>query len=328
LAQELDYFYASTTDFIRQHSKEESMRYTVLMPAVLSVFMVFGGAATVRPGENDTVSVEAATQSKNLDQSPATPQRSAEESAERAEKAREAAETAAEQAREAAIDKEDCRHDGGGGGIGVQMVWLSTEPFRQLAKKEHTLRDKTFDFNNNLTPMIGLTGYHESCEGFRGGMALWAGYKTFTSDVYPVDNDTATHDSVIMLRLIPVLAGFNFDKVFHFARFNMSLGGMLGGGAYIMHMRAYDRTLSDAFVNMNTSDTADSHAELGSWAWAPYAAGEVRAGAGVDLAPAFHMTVEGFVLITYAPEGFGVATGDFMTASPGVRLRLLFGRAG
>ena len=63
-------------------------------------------------------------------------------------------------------------------------------------------------------------------------------------------------------------------------------------------------------------------------AFAPFAAFEAHAGIMASLAPLCHIAFDGFVLSTYSPEGYGPATGDFWSVSPGVRLRLIIGKSG
>ncbi len=249
-------------------------------------------------------------------------ERANEDAWEAAEEAREAAEDAREAMNEACEDREH----GGGGALGVQTVWLDMEPFQNLISKEPHLQDKDFDVQEErATLMLGLLGHHESPTGFRGGMAFWLGYKRLTSDVYPVDQDTATHDSVTILRIIPAYGGFNFDKVFSYYNTSFSVGSMMGGGAYVLHTRSYDKKLAETFVPVDNRDTTEN-VELGAWAVAPFVAWELRGGVTTSLAPFLHVGLEGLVLMTYAPEGFGIATGDFFTASPGVRLKLIFGK--
>lgn len=220
----------------------------------------------------------------------------------------------------------DDRDHGGGGALGIQTIWLDLGPFQELVSKESHLKDKSFELDGErATLMLGLLGHHESPTGFRGGMAFWVGYKRLMSDVFPPDQDTATHDSVSILRIIPAYGGFNFDKVFKFYHTSFTVGGMIGGGAYVVHSRSYDKTLAEAFVPIDDSDSTDD-IERGAWAVAPFVAWEARAGVTASLAPFLHLGLEGLVLMTYAPEGFGIATGDFFTASPGIRLKIIFGK--
>jgi hypothetical protein len=258
----------------------------------------------------------------------------AEDSAEAAEKARQAPQEAAREALEVAEEargeaQEACEGSGHCGGAGVlttQLIWFDKNPLRTLAHKDRDLRLRDFDFPREPTVMLGIMGHHESRSGFRGGMSLWAGYNSFESAEYPVDRDTATHDSITTLRFVPVYGGFNFDKVFHFGRMSLSMGGMLGGGAYLLFMREYDLDESAAFVTVD-SDTANEKSVRVGFAWAPLMTAEARVGTMVDLAPVFHIGLDGVLLMNYSPEGFDVATGNFFSVNPGVRLRLVFGKA-
>jgi vacuolar-type H+-ATPase subunit H len=252
-----------------------------------------------------------------------------EEAKDAADDAKEEAREAAEQAREDAQEALEEKGHSGGGILGLQTVWLNTKPFKDLVAKESSLRGKDFDFGSRPMVMLGMGGMHEHPSGYRGGVTIWGGYRSYQSDEFgKVAGDSTTHDSVTVLRVIPAYFGYTMDKAFHFSRFSVNLGGMLGGGAYIVQKKDYDLDESETFVSTNGDGSNDTQNDYGAWSAAPFFAWEVRAGMGVELAPVFHVGIEGFALFTYAPEGFGVATGDFVTVNPGVRLKLIFGKAG
>jgi hypothetical protein len=56
----------------------------------------------------------------------------------------------------------------------------------------------------------------------------------------------------------------------------------------------------------------------------------LHAGGTLALAPAFHIGLDALLHLAYAPDGFVTGTGstDFLSVSPGFRLRVLFGKAG
>jgi len=63
-------------------------------------------------------------------------------------------------------------------------------------------------------------------------------------------------------------------------------------------------------------------------ALAPAFAWDVHGGLAFRLAPRLHIGLDGVVRFAYAYRGYGVGFGDFVTVSPGVRMRLTFGSAG
>jgi hypothetical protein len=74
------------------------------------------------------------------------------------------------------------------------------------------------------------------------------------------------------------------------------------------------------------SDTLNEE-EVGAVAFAPLVTADVHVGAAVRVSPYVELGAEFVLLFAYAPEGFitGNGFGDFVTTTPGIRLRALFG---
>jgi hypothetical protein len=66
---------------------------------------------------------------------------------------------------------------------------------------------------------------------------------------------------------------------------------------------------------------------MNDWGAAGFGTVELNAGVLARLGPLFQIGLDGVLNVVYSPDGFGVGYGDFYSVSPGVRLRLLFGRA-
>ncbi len=233
--------------------------------------------------------------------------------------------------------KEECDCDGerrddsrgGAGMLTAQVSWLNTEPLEKLNRLEKDLR-KDFDFHHNAMPVFGAVGYYDIGNGLRTGGGLWAGYKSFQSESYTgLAPDSLERDSVVTLRVIPAYLGFNLEKTIPFPGFKMYLGGMLGGGVYTVHRQFYDVEGDDFFVSVedDTLSEEEFDEDYGSFAFAPFVAWDVHGGATMTLAPVFHISLDGVLLFTYAPEGFGFGFGDFLTVNPGIRLRFIFGKS-
>jgi len=217
-----------------------------------------------------------------------------------------------------------------------QIIWLDEKFLTRIRNFEPDMKKLDFPFDRNFCAMLGSLGYSRvSDAGFRAGGGWWVGYREFHSPdsferVLPPDTaggDTLRYNATIILRMIPMYAGFLGEKAFEFPGFNMFCGFMFGGGAYMMHKQIVKR--GDLFVNTG-DDSLNWKGDNNGFAIAPLIIGDLHAGATVSLSPAAHLALEGFVLLSYAPDGFvtGNGFGDFYTISPGIRMRVLFGKAG
>jgi hypothetical protein len=216
-----------------------------------------------------------------------------------------------------------CSRSGGAGGPSVQFTFLDTKPFAHLVNHYAYLKGHDFDFGSRATPMFGLTGFHENRCGYRFGGGIWAGYKLFESAKYSgTDSAGAAHDSIAQLRVIPVYAGFLFEKVVYCGQVGFQAGMLLGGGAYVVHASKTDMA-DPAPLCGDGSDSAES---VNHWGAAGFGIMDLYAGATVRLAPCFGIALDGMLGLTYSSEGFGVGYGDFASVNPGVRLRLLVGK--
>jgi gas vesicle protein len=227
------------------------------------------------------------------------------------------------------------RHKGASGIITAQFIRIDTDPLAALVKAEKKLQGKSFDFEEVQTaPMIGIMGYYDQGNGVRVGHGLWAGYKRFQSEYYSglkVDSITGltqTVDSVVLLRVIPIHAGFILEKSFGVGTWNIFAGGMIGGGAEVV-VSQFKEADGNIFLTDDGVEESDHHNDgsIGATV-ATYCAWDVHAGASVRLAPAFSLGVDGVVLFNYSPEGFGRVSGNYLTVNPGLRLRLTFGKIG
>lgn len=220
-------------------------------------------------------------------------------------------------------DANDHHRHNGVGGVSIQAVWLNTDPLRALARTDRYLRGKQFDFDNRLTPLAGLTSYHESAAGVRTGGGMWVGYKLFQSRPFTtVDSTGRSRDSLAALRIIPAYGGFSVEKALRLGWSEIHGGALIGGGAYLAHRSTVDVDDPSLFRDADTAAGGGG----GTWGGAGFGTVELSAGAGVDVAPLLRISLDGVLSLVYSPEGFGVGYGDFYSISPSIRLRLLFGR--
>ncbi len=253
-----------------------------------------------------------------------------------------AAQEAAQVSREAAhqcrmVQKDECISERSmhkrGHALGYSapsIIMLNMNGIKNLKDMESTLQNKVFPFEENRFFMLGFGGYHESPEGIRVGGMWSAGYRAFQSKKYTTNDTLGIHDSATILRIIPVYGGLTVDKAIYLGPTSISLGGLIGGGVYIVNKKSYDVSGGDIFTHVNvdtsTSDSSNSQESI-DFAFAPFLALEAHTSVTIELAPLFQTALEGFVLATYSPEGYGPATGDFWSVSPGIRIRLIFGKA-
>ena len=175
--------------------------------------------------------------------------------------------------------EEACEGDrGGGGALTVQILGFDTDPFADLNNKEADLKGKLFDFDKRILAMIGGIGYYDVGNGARVGMAGAVGYKYYVSDVYTtVDTNNVSLDSAAILRIWPAYLGFNFEKAFKLNKVTLFMGGLFGGGVYVMHKKFEDRTNPSAFINLQSDTTQeDTDDDRGSLGFATFMAWDFR----------------------------------------------------
>jgi hypothetical protein len=223
-------------------------------------------------------------------------------------------------------DSRDSR--GGAGMFTAQISWLNTEPLQKLNRLADDL-NKDFDFTNNALPVLGMAGYYDIGNGLRTGGGIWAGYKSFQSETYTglSPTDSTRLDSAAMLRVVPAWVGFNLEKTIGLPGVDLALGGMLGGGTYMAHRQFYEVDGGDFFVSVEDDSLTEEEFEedYGAFAFAPFVAWDLHGGATFKLARVFSLGIDGVLMFTYAPEGFGFGFGDFLTVNPGIRMRFIFG---
>jgi hypothetical protein len=219
-----------------------------------------------------------------------------------------------------------------------RLAWLDKDPLKLLQKSDSNLQGKTFDFHNNESFMIGFMNYYSIENNFRIGTDIAGGYKQFDCTPFRsilVDTayndtgaiDTITQlpvDSIITLHVIPAHIGFICEKVFHFVKWDVFTGFMIGGGALVVIKNS--NKVSNIFIGDNDSDTTKNNSV--SAVVAPSFIWDIHAGTAVEIAPNFHFGVDCILDFSYAHNGFNGRTKDFVSINPAIRLRLSVGGAG
>ena len=214
-----------------------------------------------------------------------------------------------------------------------RLAWLDKDPLKLLKKSDGNLQGKVFDFNNNKSFTIGFMNYYNIENNFRIGTDIACGYKQydckpFQSFVIDTVDTTKqlTIDSIITLHVIPAHIGFICEKVFHFVKWDIFTGFMMGGGALVVIKNNRLYKLNNLFVGTDDSDTT-THNNL-SAVVAPSFIWDFHAGTAVEIAPKFHFGFDWVLHFSYAHNGFNGRTRDFIAINPAIRLRLSVGGAG
>lgn len=212
-----------------------------------------------------------------------------------------------------------------------EVKWLDIDPLQELVKIDNSLKGKVFDFSKDVMPNFNFAGYADvDGKGLRVGQKISFGYKSFLSDDYTgmhIDTagDTTAIDSMIRLHVIPVSVGFMFEKAFTINPVSFYSGFTLGGGALMVvqeRLRANPETMffdSDDDIDKDEDDDGLSFIAAPSIDW------DIHFGSSVKLKKGFSLGLEGVFDFSYAFYGFGTGHNDYLTWSPGIRLRLGFG---
>ncbi|MBN1758007.1 MAG: hypothetical protein JW863_06810 [Chitinispirillaceae bacterium] len=244
---------------------------------------------------------------------------------------RESQDEAVERLEEQIEEREEHRH-AGSFIFGIEYSHLDTDPLRYLQDHDKSLTGKyNFDFNDRNMLMFGLMGYYNMQSDVRVGNGIYAGYKSYQSDEYTtiaVDslfNTSEEVDSIVTLRVIPMYIGFICEKAFIFEPVNFFAGIMLGGNLSFIIKEEERAQMNSSFISDDYDDNGGSDY---SFAFAPAVAWDVHGGMAFRLSEHMHIGIDGVMRFAYAYEGYGAGFGDFLSVSPGVRLRLTFGNAG
>ncbi len=210
---------------------------------------------------------------------------------------------------------------------GMEYSFLDTDPLlRSLVRNARSTRDNDFDFGNKGMLMLSFMWYHSLDNGIRVGNDFSGGYKQFQSEPYGNDDMNGEEnpaDSVIILRVIPAFLGFICEKAFDLQSMQLFGGFMIGAGTTVVIENK--EPLSSDFIG-------GTHEEKGERSYgvvfAPVFAWDLHCGMALKPAESMSIGIDGVLRFAYAYEGFTrINDGDAFSCSPGIRLRLSFGRA-
>lgn len=214
--------------------------------------------------------------------------------------------------------------------LSFEYTDFDAAPLEQLAKNDRSLAGIPLSFSDNRMLTLGLTGYHSDDHNVRLGNGLYFGYKSFNSEIYSRlsdTSDTAVYlDSIVTLRVIPISYGFLCEKAFRYDQVDFFAGIMVGGHLTLVVKEEQSAEGMSSFISEDShSDDEEGRVSV---ALSPAIYGDIHGGISFALSEGLHLGIEGIIRCAYAYEGFGPGFGDYVTASPGIRLRLSFGKAG
>jgi len=214
--------------------------------------------------------------------------------------------------------------------LSFEYTAFDVDPLRHLAKHDRSLTGVPLSFSDNNMLTIGLMGYFSKDNSMRIGNGLSCGYKAFTSDIFtrPSDNsDTAQmSDSIVTLRVIPVNFGFLCEKALRYNPVDFFAGLMVGGHLTVVVKEEQAATLVSSFIGEESIQKEKEPRY--SVALSPAVFWDLHGGIAFALSEKMHLGIDGVARFTYAYEGFGAGFGDYLSITPGIRMRLSFGSAG
>jgi hypothetical protein len=209
------------------------------------------------------------------------------------------------------------RERGYGGGLGptLGVHAVSMKPVNELIANSSQLSDAGFAMNSyEIFVMMGGTAYGGLGNGVRIGGGGFGGQRSFTA----LYNDTTWG-----LQLSVSWGGILLERAFVRSKLNYFLGGFCGGGKLSLKRNFQSGGIFNLVdIDQNSVTVAARFVLL-----------EGHGGFTYSLLPWMHLGMELSAPLMYSPGGFKSPgdiglTNSFISVSPGLRLRLMFGNIG
>jgi hypothetical protein len=208
---------------------------------------------------------------------------------------------------------------GGGGGPMAGMFAVSTKPFADLAERIKPLKGRHFSFNSlNYEPffMSGGMGFLGIGNGLRIGGGGMSGVRHFTSSRYG-------QDSFVNYSARISWGGFLIEKLVNAKKYSYLVGGYIGSGSLKANWAEVTENYS-AFNyyddNVRYSDDEGINAFFGFF--------ELHTGMVCHVARWMHLCGDVSLPVLISSDGFAPYTKEFISLSPGLRVRVIFGNLG
>jgi hypothetical protein len=192
------------------------------------------------------------------------------------------------------------------------------KPVRELAENLPALADRQFSFGKfGFEPflMSGGAGYVGLGDGFRLGGAGMRGERRFSSAPF-------NGDSVLVLNTNVSYGGFLIEKCVLRGKWNLSAGGLIGGGSIKVAITEKTST----FFYGEDDDFTDTDYQYNHQA--AFFMVEPHCGFTYTFFYFFHFGARLSCPTFMSLDKFGIYTNDFFSVNPGIRINLTFGNIG
>lgn len=192
------------------------------------------------------------------------------------------------------------------------------KPVKELAENLPTLADKKFHFGKfGFEPflMSGGAGFVGLGDGFRLGGGGMSGERRFSSAPF-------SGDSVLVLNTKVSYGGFLIEKCALRGKWNLSAGGLIGGGSIKVAITEKTST----FFYGKDDDFADADYQYNHQAACFMV--EPHCGFTYTFFYFFHFGARLSCPTFMSLDKFGIYTNDFFSVNPGIQINLTFGNLG
>ncbi|MFW5774996.1 MAG: hypothetical protein ACOCW2_01785 [Chitinivibrionales bacterium] len=216
---------------------------------------------------------------------------------------------------------------GGGGGWSPGIMAIDMEPVAELVGSDNVLGRKAFpDLHEAYTPimMSGWMGYGGLGNGTRIGGGAWDGNIHFSSKPYDAPDETdPRRKEIAVVEVEYSFVGFLMEKSFVRDQFNYLAGGMISLGSIEVKRDFFTSdspsAFKDVWEDMDDEETAE----------ASLVGIELHGGFTYTVLPWIHLGADVNAHVSFSINGFGApGLNSFVMASPGMRLRIVFGNIG
>ncbi len=202
---------------------------------------------------------------------------------------------------------------GGGPMAGVYAVNIS--PFKDLAARIAPLRGKNFSFGSldyKSYFMSGGMGFVGVGNGLRLGGGGMSGGRHFPSSRFEQDSSVNYSTRITW-------GGFLIEKLVTNPKYSYIIGGYIGSGTLEADWVGIDNGYS-AFSSYDNNDDDNIKAYFGFF--------ELHTGVVYHIARFMHACGDLSIPVLVSSDGFAPWTKEFISISPGIRVRFIFGNLG
>jgi hypothetical protein len=208
---------------------------------------------------------------------------------------------------------------GCGGGPMAGLYAVNIKPFIDLAQRVSPLRGKNFSFgdlNYKSFFMSGGMGFVGLGNGLRLGGGGMSGVRHFPSSRY-------AQDSTVNYKTSITWGGFLIEKFVKTDKYSSIIGGYIGSGSLDAEWVEINENYS-AFTSYKNDFNDDNNNKIKAY----FGFFELHAGIVYDVVRFIHLCGDLSLPVIISSDGFAPLTKEFISVSPGVRVRVIFGNMG